>query len=184
MYTIFTALDLELNQPSGRIIQIGAVVGDISTGKILDRFSLHINPGEDLHEDIIELTGIHQGDVDNAVSLREGYAKLCDFHKQHGSFMNPITWGGSDAADMKRQLQEDYGEYSTINWPFGRRWIDVKTIWVSHRIANGQQIQGGLSKSMSKVGLSFKGRQHDAQDDAENTFHMYCAMLKLLKKAE
>jgi len=167
-------------QPSGRIIQMGAVVGDISTGKILDRFRLHINPDEQLSDYIVKLTGITQEQVDNGVSLREGYAQLCDFHARHGSFCNVITWGGGDVEEIRKQMHEAYGSESTQSWPFGRRWIDAKTIWVSYRLAKGEPIQGGLAKSMTKVGLQFIGRKHDAQDDAENTFRMYLAMLKLL----
>ena len=167
-------------QPSGRIIQIGAVVGDIDTGKVIDRFSVIVNPNEQLSEFIIGLTGITQDQVDEGITLEEGYWQLCEFHRQYASFINAITWGGGDIEEIKKQMHNEYGFDSTPGWPFGRRWIDAKTIWVSYRIAKGEPIQGGLAKSLTKVGLAFKGRKHNAQDDAENTFYMYCAMLKLL----
>ena len=55
--TIFTSLDLELNQPSGKIIQIGAAVGHLMTGEIIEKFSCFIKIDEALDERIIKLTG-------------------------------------------------------------------------------------------------------------------------------
>ena len=60
-------------------------------------------------------------------------------------------------------------------------WIDTKTLFVSWRFANGKPIQGGLAKSMLKVGIKFEGRKHNATDDAVNTFRTYVRMLQLLK---
>jgi len=175
------ALDLEMAQPSTRIIQIGAVIGNIDTGEILDRFSMFINPEEQLSEYIINLTGITQEQVDNGVTLREAYDQLVEFHKQHKAFFNAIVWGKGDMDKLKKEMHEMYGEVSTANhWPFGRREIDVKTIWVSYRLSRGEPIQGGLARSMTKVGLKFEGRKHNAESDAEMTFSMYRAMLKIL----
>lgn len=180
--TIFTSLDLEMNQPSGRIIQIGAVVGNINTGKIVDRFRLYINPMEELSGFITSLTGIKQEDVDNGASLMDGYAQLVKFHKQNNSFINPVTWGGGDAEELKRQMHGIYGINSTQDWPFGRRWIDVKTLYVTYRAANGRQLSGGLAKAMTKFGLCFDGRKHDAESDALNTFRFYCELLTFFRE--
>jgi len=38
MKELLVSMDLELNQPSRRIIQIGAVIGNIRTGEIVSRF--------------------------------------------------------------------------------------------------------------------------------------------------
>ena len=53
-----TSLDLELNQPSGKIIQIGAVVGDTETGEITQRLRIYVNPGEPIAPFITELCAI------------------------------------------------------------------------------------------------------------------------------
>lgn len=178
---IFTSLDLEMNQPSGKIIQIGAVVGNIRTGEILDRFSMHVNCNEILNPEIIKLTGITQKQVNSGVDLLEAFRQLRELHLKHGSFINPITWGGGDAQEIKLQLEYEFVKEAIGSWPFGRRWIDVKTFFVGYRIANEEEIQGGLARAMTKVGLKFEGRKHDAQDDAENTFRMYIRMLSLFK---
>lgn len=176
--TKFMSIDLELNQPSGKIIQIGACIGDITTGEISHDFSVIVNPLEPINPFITELTGIKQEQVDNeGILMEEAYIKLVDFFNEHKPFINAITWGGGDVQEVKDQV----GHVESHPWPFGRRWIDTKTLFVSWRFSQGEPIQGGLAKSMTKVGLKFEGRKHDALDDAKNTFKMYCRMLKLFR---
>lgn len=177
---IFTSLDLELNQqPTGpKIIQIGAVVGNITTGAILDKVSIFVDPKEQLTPFIIKLTKIKQEQVDGAHSLRDAYDILRNFHKRHESFVNPVTWGGGDTVAIKEELRES----SDAPWCFGRRWIDVKTLYVSWRVANGIQPAGGLSRACRNLGLKFVGCAHRADDDAENTFNAYVKLLSFYKE--
>ena len=176
---IFTSLDLEMAQPSGRIIQLGMCVGNIRTGQIFDKISVFINPHEKLSQFIMDLTHITQEDVDSGVSLEEGYRKLQKMHEHYLAERNPLTWGGGDSSELIKQLKEENPNFE--GWCFGRRWIDVKTLFISWRLANEKPIQGGLAKSMIKVGLNFQGAKHNATDDAINTFRMYCKMLEMLK---
>jgi len=169
-----TSLDLELNQPSGKIIQIGAVIGDTQTGEITQRLRVYVDPQEALSEFIIQLTGITEADIkEKGVTLKEAYLQLKDFHLRHSSFINPLTWGGGDSQEVFDQLTSE----DRVDWPFGRRWVDAKTLYVSECIARGLPVQGGLSKVMTKYNMKFNGRKHDAQDDAENTFRLYHEML-------
>jgi inhibitor of KinA sporulation pathway (predicted exonuclease) len=173
-----------MNQPSGSIIQIGAVVGDIETKQIIDKLSIIVRQPEVVSDYIVSLTGITQDQVNNGVDLYSAYLQLISFIQHHNPFVNPVTWGGADSEELKKQVYSYCIENNITqpeSWCFGRRWIDTKTIFVSLRFANKQQIQGGLSRSMVKMGLKFKGRKHDAADDAENTFYMYCSLLERLK---
>lgn len=174
-----TCLDLELNQPSGKIVQIGAVVGDTQTGEIVDRIRIYVNPGEPIAEFITELCGITQDQInEHGVTLDEAYLLLKKFHKK-SNFVNPVTWGGGDSQEIYDQLSDDVRK----QWCFGRRWIDAKTVFVSQMIAHQNNVESsGLQKSMKKFGLNFIGRPHDAQDDAENTFIMYQYMLSSLRE--
>lgn len=177
---IFTSLDLEMNQPSRRIIQIGACVGNIKTGAILEKISLFVNPYERINPYITDLTKITQEDVDSGMSLEEAYRELQKMHEKYGAFVNCITWGGGDSQELLTQLQQDNPSFE--GWCFGRRWIDTKTLFVSWRFSLGEPIQGGLAKSMLKVGLRFEGQKHNALDDSINTFRMYSRMLRHFKK--
>jgi inhibitor of KinA sporulation pathway (predicted exonuclease) len=174
MKELLVAIDLEMNQPSARIIQIGAVLGNVRTGKVLARFDVKVNPLETLDPRIIELTGITQIEVDTACTLAPAYKRLAAWLAPHAPQrpLNPLTWGGGDSDTLREQLglQDE-------RWLFGRRWIDVKTLYVAWRMARGKDIQGGLAKAMTQLGLAFSGRKHNATHDAENTFRMYCALL-------
>lgn len=179
---VFTSLDLEMNQTETdhKIIQIGACAGNIVTGEILGKISLFVNPNEQLTQYIVNLTGIKQSDVDNGLTLPQAYEVLKTFHKQHDSFVNVVTWGGGDSQELLMQLKRENPDIE-LDWCFGRRWIDVKTLFVAWRLANKQSIQGGLAKCMLKVGLRFQGRKHNGLDDSVNTFHMYRKMLTMLE---
>jgi inhibitor of KinA sporulation pathway (predicted exonuclease) len=176
---VFTAIDLEMAQPSNKIIQIGAVVGRLSTGEILDKLSIFVNPNEQLSEYISKLTHITQADVDGGIQLPEAFARLEEFHKKHESFINPITWGQGDVKALLEQMVEYNVEFNKSL--FGRRIIDVKNTYVDRRLANKEFPTGGLKKAMNRFGLKFKGIAHSADDDAENTFILYTNMIQLLK---
>jgi inhibitor of KinA sporulation pathway (predicted exonuclease) len=171
------SLDLEMNQPSGRIIQIGACVGNIHTGEIVETLSILVDPGEPLSDFIIGLTGITEERLDrDSTSLLEAYQTLQSMHKRHTCFMNPLTWGGGDSYELKKQLIEQDSLQGP--WCFGRRWIDVKTLYHTRQLMNGKPVQAGLAKALVKLGLQFKGRKHDALDDAINTFKIFLELGK------
>ncbi|MBN8555436.1 MAG: exonuclease domain-containing protein [Deltaproteobacteria bacterium] len=180
--TIFTSLDLELNQPSGKIIQIGAAIGHLMTGEIIEKLSCFIKIDEALDERIIKLTGITESDLASGVSLEEGYVQLSAIHLKHKAFMNPIVWGGGDSIAVRRELEEkDQDFFKERAFCFGRRWIDIKTIYQMYRFANGLKMQSGLSKSLGRLGLQFKGKKHNALDDATNTFFLASKLIERLK---
>lgn len=174
---IFTALDLELNQNKAtgpRIIQIGAVVGDLITGVVLEKLSVFVNPYQELEPYIKQLTKITQEQVDTGVSIIDAAHQLVQLHTKYKSFCNPIVWGQGDVKALTK-------ETPNVNLYFGRRELDTKTLYVSWRLANSQHPTGGLSKAMSKVGLQFQGQAHNATWDALNTFLMYRRMLDFFK---
>jgi inhibitor of KinA sporulation pathway (predicted exonuclease) len=174
------SLDLEMNKPSGSIIQVGCVVGNLASGKILEEYSAYINTGEVIDSYITNLTGIRQEDVDNGVSLFTAYEKLCDLHKKHTCFRNAICWGGGDSLELKKQLHITDDEI----FLFGRRWIDVKTLFISYRWANEKGHQAGLAKAMTKLDLQFYGKKHSAVSDSLNTFIIYRKLLEYFKKEQ
>ena len=76
MKGLLVSIDLEMNQPSEKIIQVGAALGNVRTVEVTSRFDVNVNPNEALDSRIIRLTGIRQSDVDNAGSLLQAYQKL------------------------------------------------------------------------------------------------------------
>lgn len=171
------SLDLENNQPSGNIIQIGAVVGNLVSGQILEEYSAYINCEEILDPFIINLTGIKQENVDNGINLFTAYEQLKELHKKHECFRNPLVWGSGDTLCLKKQLHITDEEL----FLFGRRWIDVKTVFISYRWANNLSHQAGLAKALTKLGMQFDGKKHDGRADAKNTFLIYAELLSRFK---
>lgn len=173
---IVMSLDLEMNKPVSDIIEIGAVIGCTETNKIIDSFSVLTIPTTPISDYINKLTNISQTDIDNkAVPLREGYDKLVRFHTRYGAHYTIITWGAGDMETLKSQVNPE-------NWPFGRRYVDVKTIYKAFALANGMNAEGGLSKCVHRMGISFTGRKHTATADAENTLKLYFKLLQEMKK--
>lgn len=169
--SVLVALDLEMNQPSGAIIQVGLAVGDLQTGACLGMLDVLVRPNEPLAPYIVELCGITDAMLDaDGVSLAQAHARMLQFLAPFAATrqLNPLTWGGGDSDTLRRQLGED-GE----TWTFGRRWIDTKTVYMAWQHAHGRDAKGGLRSSMKQMGLKFEGRAHTAAADAWNTFRMY-----------
>lgn len=176
--TVYTVLDLEMNQPSNTIIQIGAVIIDISTNQVLWSGSYTVKTDEWLNPQISLLTGIDQEDLEEGMPLLDAYAALRQAHIDHGAFINPVVWGGEDLPLLYKQLPEEAHKC------FGRRWIDVKTLYSAYRIANGKRAKGGLSTALSSIGMKFEGRPHNAAADALNTARLFVKMLTKLKRED
>lgn len=168
------SFDLELNQdPTGsKIIEIGAVVGDTASGEVLESFSAFVNPQQPLLEYIIQLTSITQNDVDAAGTLEEAYRQLLAFALKYDAAHMPLVWGIGDGAALRQELP------SHVIWAFGRRELDVKAVFQAYQMSKGEKVHAGLAKAMTRLGLAFKGKKHRANDDALNTFVIYCELLK------
>ncbi|MGH8202280.1 MAG: 3'-5' exonuclease [Steroidobacteraceae bacterium] len=168
------SLDLEFNQPSGRIIQIGVVIGRLSTGDVISQFETKVNPGEPLSERIATLTGIGAEELDAAPDIYGAGRDLAIWLRQWDSVrqLNPLTWGGGDTQALRTELG-----VNDERWMFGRRWLDVKTLYGAWRTAQGKEGAGGLAKSMERLGMTFVGRPHNALHDSLNTFLTFRALL-------
>lgn len=168
------ALDLELNQdPKGsKIIEIGACVGNIKTGEVLERYSAFVNPQEQLQEFIIQLTSITQAEVDAAGTLLQAYQGMVALGTRHECLRMPLVWGIGDGHAIRKELPPG------TEWLFGRRELDVKAVFQAYQMAKEEKVQAGLAKALTRLGLQFKGKKHRAVDDAVNTFLIYVALLK------
>jgi len=195
----FIAFDLEMNQPSDKIIQIGAVAGNIDTGEILETMSHLVKIDETLCTDssicdIPKLIGITDKMIEeDGIHLPDAYLHLANLRKKHNCHRNPIVWGGGDMPHLKSELINRFGmqfsEGFGVNkelpmFCFGRRWFDVKSFFQMYVHMNGQSMQSGLRKSISRMGLEFHGRGHDAMYDAYNTFKIAHVLFSKLIKGD
>ncbi len=77
MITSYISIDLEttgINPKLDKIIEIGAV--KVIDGKAAGTFQSYVNPGRKLEQRIVELTGIHQEQVDQAPDISEVFPEL------------------------------------------------------------------------------------------------------------
>ena len=184
------ALDLEMNQPSEKVIQIGAIVGCLENKKVLERFNRYIKVDEKIHKDIVELTGIRDKTLEEkGVSLEQGYKELVELIKKWDTSPHALVWGAGDTEFLRRDLKkecpdENSQEFFGVEFPFSTRWLDLKVIYQFSCLRNGIPLRSGLAKSMKKIGMGFHGRQHNALDDAKNTFYFATILLNNLNLSE
>lgn len=170
----YLALDLELNQAASgpRIIQVGVALG--SSGSDIATHSWLLDPQEAILPRITELTGISDEDIaTQAVSHAQMAKELTDLAHVHRTFVNPVVWGHGDVPALRAELTA-----RGIPLPlFGRREIDLKTVYTVRRIADGLKPAGGLRSALSYYGLRFEGTPHRADADALNTLRLFFNMI-------
>jgi inhibitor of KinA sporulation pathway (predicted exonuclease) len=172
-------MDLELNQPSRKIIEIGISIGELETRKILETKSFLVNAHETLNHEIITLTGINQGMVNRAPCLMTAYCNMQEYIKPFGIHRQGIEWGDDDFFTLMQQLDVDGFSY---DWAFGRTTMNVKALVQSVLYSKGINAQGGLKKSCNRFNVKFEGPAHRADKDALNTLKLYFKLLDLFKE--
>lgn len=174
-------IDLELNPVSKKIIQLGYVIGDLADGRIFLKQSIIIDPQEELQVipeqgvHISDYTGITQERIDKeGVSLSHAYDLMCHDIKTHNPTTTCVQWGDGS--------EDNKGDHDTIRRELGMTWDqfifrprawDVKSYFQIYRAFNRKSVAAGLGKAMETLGMEFEGRQHNALDDAYNTFRIF-----------
>lgn len=165
-------IDAEFNQPSGKLIQVGAVAISIN-GVLLGSLETKVDPEEPISPEIITLTRITDQMTKSAPSASQAYAMLWDFKVKHKCFMNPVVWGSGTRNDSSAI----YEQSGSIEPNFmGHRVLDAKTLYQTNRIFTGGTVHGGLQKALKTLGLGWDhsfGDPHDALADALNTARIY-----------
>lgn len=169
-------LDLEMNQPSRKIIQVGAVSVDIHKLDIIPFFSETVNPGELPNSYISKLTGITPEDVKAGKPLEKA---LSDFWSKLDLLDAPIriaAWG-DDCQKLYKDSVKLGVDVPTV------QMFDLRKLCDFHRIAEAGDIRkgNGLMKMLKNYDLPFEGHHHNAYDDAYMTGKLFLAMLDQLR---
>ena len=184
----YLSIDLELNSKQDgttpRIIQVGVSVGSPVMPDDIKTFSWYLDPQEPITPFIQQLTGITDEIIkEKSVSHETIAQELGNIITENECFVNPIVWGGGEKNDAT-ELKDEFRERG-INFPFfGRRVIDVKTLYVFNQMVQGKTPSGGLRKSMISYGVNFIGTSHRAEIDAENTLRFFFYFLNKQRKFE
>lgn len=170
----FIFLDLEMNQPSNKIIQVGWTVGDPVSGRSYSIQGRYVKLDETLSPIISNLCGIEQITLDKAGTLVQAYLDLHDDHIRYETCGTVVTWAKGDLALLRKQLPPN-----TVPWPFGQHYIDAKNLYQSWKlIHDADHLKGGLARALTKFKIPFEGRKHNSKDDAYNTFRIYHRLLQ------
>jgi inhibitor of KinA sporulation pathway (predicted exonuclease) len=185
----FISIDLELNNKQDgttpKIIQVGVSIGSPVRPDDIKTFSWYLDPEEKISPFITKLTGIdNQLIKEKAVPhqiVAEELGALININK---CFVNPIVWGGGGEGNDATELKDEFRERN-IDFPFfGRRVVDVKTLYVFNQMVQGKSPSGGLRKSMISYGIDFQGQSHSAEIDALNTLRFFFYFLEKQRKFE
>lgn len=185
----YFSLDLELNSKNDgttpRIIQVGVAWGSPIRPEEIETYSWYLDPEESITPFITQLTGITDEIIQEKSvphdKLAEELGMLISWEK---CFVNPLVWGGNDKFSDATELKDEFRERN-IEFPFfGRRVIDVKTLYVFNQMVRGKTPSGGLRKSMISYGLDFIGQSHNAEYDALNTLRFFFYFLQRQKMFE
>lgn len=165
------SLDLELNQPSRKIIQLGYVIFNVKNWKILQARSLFINPNEPVAPEITQLTGIDDSMVTTGMTLNQAYETMIEDMKKHQVTHHPVQWG-TDHIEIRSQLEIPWSDFI-----FKVRDHDIKSLFqlLQAPLPNSKTV-AGLGKAISILGGQWDykyGNPHDALADAYNTMLIY-----------
>lgn len=185
----YLSIDLELNNKNDgttpRIIQVGIAWGSPVSPDDIKTFSWYLDPEEEITPFITKLTGIDNQLIKEKAVPHEVVAKeLGALINSYKCFTNPCVWGGGGEGNDATELKDEFRERD-IDFPFfGRRVIDVKTLYVFNQMVQGKSPSGGLRKSMISYGLDFDGTPHRADVDAKNTLRFFFYFLEKQRKFE
>jgi inhibitor of KinA sporulation pathway (predicted exonuclease) len=172
----FLALDLEMNQPSGKIIQVGIAIGDVDM-RYDDYFvkSWYIDPKEEISSFITQLTGISSSTIRGEAFSHEYVAReLSAVINQYKPFINPVVWGHNDSDDLSKEFSQNNVDFGH----FGQRCIYVKTWHTYLMLSRAKSVGGSLKDACASHDINFIGLEHRADVDAKNTLALFFKLLR------
>ena len=182
----FISVDLENNQPSGRITQLAAIAFDTTPGSETFEFNMFIDPEEEMNWDyVLNSKGTSLGELMGEVwkskwenNTRPRKEALREFWKwldgQQGK-RKIIQWGSGDMAAIRRECKEE--GIATLHTDD----YDIKKSYkLFYQPAMRLLKNSGLQSACTNMGLTFFGRAHDAKVDAYNTGMLAVKMFNIL----
>ena len=151
------------------IIEIGACKLDVQTGEITQKTSYIIKPqNSTVSEFCTQLTSITPEMVARGIPFENAINK---FAKEFGTRNRVFaSWGDYD----RIQIAKDCDYYHAM-YPFGRRHINVKTLFaLKYKLSK----EPGLKGALNICNMEFEGTHHRGCDDAYNTARLLWKVLK------
>jgi len=182
----FWALDLEMNQPSGTIIQVGVAWTEATSSDVFYD-SVLVNPDEHITDFIENLTGVTNEAITlNGKTRQECWQDVAQLLagagvSESGTFKEPIVWGVGDLHTLKSQMNPMAYDVSLPH-----RFFDAKSTCQFELLAAGKA-PGKLS-----LGTALKRYEvedvifpaHDAGVDAANTLKLFLKLMSRRREAQ
>jgi inhibitor of KinA sporulation pathway (predicted exonuclease) len=154
---------------TNQIIEIGVCLLDIKTHEITDRLGILVKPTRSkVSKFCTELTTITQEMLDE-----EGipFKDACDllFNEYNSKKRVWASFGDYD----RRMLETDCKAHK-IKYPFGKKHINVKTLFALKEKLNKEM---GMARGLKHLNISLEGTHHRGVDDAYNTAKLLASCL-------
>lgn len=149
-------------------IEIGAVMLDDNLQEI-SSFRTYVKPeyNDGITEKITWLTGITDAMVENAPKFHEALRMFGNWCLGTGDEVRIYAWSDSDFIQITKEMELKGYEMSVREKEiFENEWYDFQKEFDSKL---GFERQVSLNTALDLAGVDFKGREHDALDDARNT---------------
>ena len=177
-YNIICIIDVEAtcwegNKPFGsmsEIIEIGITELDLTSGNILSTNSIYVEPKFSKVSDFcFKLTGITQELLDfKAIP----FYKACDI-LQRDFISKQRVW--ASYGDYDRRMFEDQSYREGVNYPFGGKHINIKTLF-SLKYKLDKEV--GMSDALKILEIPLEGKHHCGGDDSKNIAKILREILK------
>lgn len=181
----FTVIDLECNQPSGNIIQIGAAIWCTERG-FQSSFNVYVDPNEPVNWDHslnigcsleqLLAPGFRTAWEREAVPQKQAMKLFWGWHSEHQGSKKFIQWGRGDLAQL---IQESQG----CGYPSGIRALDLKQVFqFLWQPAGKMPARSGLQDACLSMRIPRPFPAHDALQDALATGSLFYRMFSEIKE--
>lgn len=162
----------ETDPPDGQIseiIEIGLCVVDVRQLEPVEKRSILVKPVRStISPFCTQLTTLRPEDVDDAGSFADAAQILTKKYRSKDRLW--ASWGDYDRNQFDRMCQT-FG----VTYPFGRRHLNVKTLFA---VALGLPRELGLDGALKQLGWPLEGTHHRGHDDAWNIGKILCELLR------
>lgn len=171
------AMDLEMNQPSGNIIQIGIAYTDALGFGSSKSFLIPLPRNETLDPYIIRLTGITPGDLERrAVSFQEACAQIKELLDEGGFNSQVITWGKGDLKKFHQAAAQANIPPKDTPWDHTTALNLQSVVSFQEMTEDGKSRNYSLKTACGIHNVKMAVPAHDAEMDAVNTLNLFLEM--------
>ena len=157
--------------PAGQmseIIEIGVCTLDIASGNRLQRRDILVRPERSsVSTFCTQLTTLTQDRVEEGIDFRAACSVLKEKY-----LTRDRVW--ASYGDYDRTMFSTQCEALGIDYPFGKRHINIKTLFA---LIHALPHEIGMDAALEMLGLPLEGTHHHADDDAWNTARLLSKLL-------